>query len=163
MPDAWRIDKKKRQDSSFDGAGAALEGGRWNSAGVRVVYASAHLAMAAMEKYVHLTKPVPRSTRFVRFEILFNGIAIKTIPAEELPALWQLSPPGRDTQRIGDEWVASMDTAILAVPSSIVPEETNYLLNPAHPQFKKLTLKQPEEFLFDLRLATLTVPPKDAP
>jgi len=159
MPDAWRVDKKKWQESSFDGAGAALEGGRWNSAGVRVVYVSEHLAMAAMEKYVHLPKPVPPKMELVRFVLDFKGVAIKVITPNLLPRDWQDYPPGGSTQKIGDAWVASMETAILAVPSALIPEEVNYLLNPAHPDFKKILVGKPEAFVFDSRIAKLTTPP----
>ena len=159
MPDAWRVDKKKWQGSSFDGTGAAREGGRWNSEGVRVVYVSANLAMAAMEKYVHLPKPVPAKMEFVRFAVDFRGTSIKRLEPEALPRGWQDSPPGGATQKIGDRWVASGETAILAVPSALILEEVNYLLNPAHADFKRIVIGAPEVFVFDQRIAQLHPPP----
>lgn len=160
MPDAWRVDQEKWQDSSFDGNGAAREGGRWNSAGVRVIYASGNLAMASLEKYVHLPKPVPAAMRFVRFRVDFNGVAVKQLKPADLPANWTVSPVPPETQNLGDEWIASNETAVLAVPSSIIPDEWNFLLNPAHPDFKKLTIHPPEEFIYNDRVARLIEPPK---
>lgn len=158
-PSAWRLDKLKWASSSFDGSGAAKEGGRWNSAGTRVVYCSQHLAMAAQEKYVYLPKPVVM--RLVKFRIEFNGLDVETLSS--LPLHWQISPPNLVSQQIGDEWAASNRTVILAVPSVLIPEETNYLLNPLHPDFGRVGISAPEVFTFDGRIARLLEPPPTAP
>lgn len=144
----------KWASTSFDGIGAAQEGGRWNSAGVRVVYCSRNLAMATQEKYVHLPKPV--LLKLVKFRIEFNGLAIESVGT--LPPDWQSFPPPPSTQKLGDAWAASRRTVIWAVPSVIIPEETNYLLNPAHPDFAKLGISTPEPFAFDGRIAQLQDP-----
>src|SRR5271165_5529770 len=157
-PSAWRIDRKKWEATSFNGAGAAAEGGRWNSAGVRVVYASRHLAMAAQEKYIHLPKPVPDAMTFVQFRIEFGAVAVKQIPLASLPADWRTSPAPASTQAIGDRWVLSAETAILAVPSVLIPEEENYLLSPLHPDFTRIVIHPSEPFFFDARLAELVAP-----
>jgi RES domain-containing protein len=160
MPElsAWRVDKAKWARSSFDGAGAATEGGRWNSAGIRVVYASANLAMAAQEKYVHLPKPVPDSMQFVKFRIRFDAALVTQVAASKLPANWRVAPPTVETQKIGDDWALANESAVLAVPSAIIPEEVNYLLNPAHPDFKKIVVENPSPFTFDYRMARLSDP-----
>ena len=157
-PSAWRIDKERYVATSFNGLGAAVDGGRWNSAGIRVIYASEHLAMAAQEKYVHLPKPVPARWRFVKFRIEFGTVRMQRLDPAKVPAGWQNSPPSALTQAIGDAWVQSGATAILAVPSVIIPEETNFLLNPAHPDFARITVSAPEPFVFDLRVAQLREP-----
>jgi RES domain-containing protein len=155
MPDAWRIDGAHRAAQSFNGAGAALAGGRWNPTGVRVVYASQHLATACLEKFIHLPKPVPAAMRFVQFEIEFNGVTIERPKRAALPANWRQEPVPESTQEFGLEWFRSGRTAVLAIPSAIIPEEENYVLNPAHPDFAKLTLSKPKRFEYDARLATL--------
>lgn len=157
-PSAWRIDKKKYAATSFNGFGASVDGGRWNSAGIRVVYASEHLAMAAQEKYVHLPKPVPAKWRFVKFRIEFGALAVQRVNLATLPPGWQDSPPTALTQAIGDAWVQAGATAILAVPSVIIPEETNFLLNPAHPDFARIEISPPEPFVFDPRVTKLRAP-----
>lgn len=153
-PSAWRVDRRKWAATSFDGSGAAKEGGRWNSTGVRVIYCSRNLAMAAQEKYIHLPKPV--MLNLVKFRIEFAGLRIETV--EHLPLEWRKFPAPASTQVIGDEWAASKRTAILAVPSVLIPEETNYLLNPSHPDFGKIVISAPEPFVFDSRISRLAEP-----
>ncbi|PTX94502.1 RES family NAD+ phosphorylase [Opitutus sp. ER46] len=155
MPDAWRIDRAKWATNSFSGRGAALEGGRWNPAGAAVVYASRNLATAALEKFVHLPKPVPPAMTFVQFEIDWNGVAIARPSPKDLPADWRAEPVGAASQRFGAEWLAAGRTAVLAVPSALIPLEENYVLNPAHPEFRKIKISAAAPFVFPPRLATL--------
>lgn len=154
-PSAWRVDNKRWAAGSFDGIGAFLEGGRWNSAGVPAVYASEHLAMAAHEKFVHLPRPLPRGSLYVKFSIRFGGLAMTRLGARALPPDWRAEPVPESTQRIGDAWIAAARTAILAVPSALYPEETNCVLNPAHPDFRRITISESEPFAFDPRMARL--------
>lgn len=154
-PDAWRIDRAKWAAISFSGKGAGAAGGRWTPAGVHVVYASGHLATAALEKLVHLPKPLPKGMTFVQFALEFNGIAIEMPPLSALPRHWRAEPAGAGSQRFGAAWYESGRTAVLAVPSAIIPEETNYILNPTHPDFLKISISKPAPFAFDPRLATL--------
>ena len=157
-PSAWRIDSAGRAAQSFSGVGASLEGGRWNSAGVRAVYASEHLAMAAQERYVHMPKPLPGGLRFVKFPIRFGRVAVRRIRPRDLPGDWRAEPVPASTQALGDAWIASGETAVLAVPSVLIPEETNFVLNPAHPDFRVLAVGAPEPFEFDPRMARLEEP-----
>jgi RES domain-containing protein len=122
---------------------------------VAVVYASEHLAMAASEKFVHLPKPIPERSRFVRFRLDFGNLAITRIAASELPRGWDDEPPTRPTQLLGDAWVLGLGSAILAVPSVLYPEETNFALNPAHPDFPRIKVSAAEPFSFDPRMARL--------
>jgi RES domain-containing protein len=135
-----------------------MEGGRWNSSGVPAVYASKHLAMAAQEKFIHLPRPLPRSSLYVKFGIRFGGLAVTRLRIAGLPADWRAEPVPQSTQRIGDAWVAAAKTAILAVPSALYPEETNFVLNPAHPDFLKIEISAGEPFEFDPRMARLIEP-----
>jgi RES domain-containing protein len=152
------VDKKKWSRRSFNGIGASLEGGRWNSSGVPVVYASEHLAMSAQEKFAHLPRPLPRSSLYVKFRIRFGGLAVTRLGAVDLPSDWRAEPVPGSTQRMGDAWVAAAKTAILAVPSALYPEETNYVLNPAHPDFPKIEIFTAEPFAFDPGMARLIEP-----
>jgi RES domain-containing protein len=155
MPDAWRVDRTKRAATSFSGEGAAAAGGRWNPAGLHVVYASEHLAMAALEKFIHLPKPIPPGMTFVQFALEFNGIPIERAPSSTLPRMWRAEPVGAESQVFGAAWYEHGRTAVLAVPSAIIPEETNYVLNPAHPDFARVSISKPTPFAFDPRLASL--------
>jgi len=158
MPDAWRIDSEKWKASSFSGMGASAAGGRWNLPGMRVVYASQHLSTASLEKFVHLPKPIPRAMKFIQFSIQFNGVAILRPPLSALPANWRAEPVAADSQRFGADWFQRGATAVLAVPCAIIPEEENYVLNPAHPDFKRLEFGLSKPFSFDPRLADLLGP-----
>jgi RES domain-containing protein len=155
MPDAWRIDSAKWTANSFSGVGAAAAGGRWNPVGVRVVYASQHLATATLEKFIHLPKPIPDAMTFVQFEIDFHGVKIERPARSKLPPHWRDEPVPAGPQLFGLDWLRSGRTAVLAVPSAIIPSEENYVLNPAHPDFAKLVISPPRPFEYDPRLATL--------
>jgi RES domain-containing protein len=155
MPDAWRIDRAKWTATSFSGKGAAAVGGRWNPAGLHVVYASENLATAALEKFLHLPKPIPPRLTFVQFALELNGVAVERPRLADLPSSWRDEPVSAASQKFGAAWYGAGRTAVLAVPSAIIPEEINYVLNPAHPQFAKISISKPTPFTFDPRLASL--------
>jgi RES domain-containing protein len=146
---AWRIVKERHAATAFDGEGARLHGGRWNSVGVRVVYASGSKSLAALESLVHLPRPV--TARYVVIPVDIDEGLVEVFPAGRLPAGWTAEPPSPVSQRIGDVWVRAGRSAVLALPS-VLTRETNYLLNPAHPDFGKLHPGKPEPFSFDPRL-----------
>lgn len=148
MPQAWRIVKAKHAATAFSGEGAAKVGGRWNSRGVSVVYASSTLSLAALESLVHLNPPV--FFKYVAFPIEFDEALVST--PGKLPTDWSIEPPGPASKSIGDAWVRGGKSAVLAVPTVILPTETNYLLNPAHPDFQKIAVGKAVPFAFDPRL-----------
>jgi RES domain-containing protein len=152
MPEAWRIVKEKHAATAFSGDGAAKTGGRWNSRGVPVVYASSTKSLAALETLVHLNPPMP--FKYVAFRLRFDDALIEKVPLNRLPANWRVEPPPPSTKAIGDAWMRERRSAVLALPSVIIPGELNYLLNPAHPAFKKIAISKPERFAFDPRLLT---------
>jgi len=150
MRRAWRIVKEKHSATAFDGEGAWLFGGRWNSRGTRLVYTSATLSLAALESLVHLNPPV--AFKYVAIPIEFDEALVETVAAAGLPADWTEEPPPPSTAKIGDLWVKESRSAVLELSSVIIPAEPNYLLNPAHPDFKKITIGKPVPFSFDPRL-----------
>ena len=152
MPEAWRIVKAKHAATAFSGDGAAKTGGRWNSRSVPVVYASTTKSLAALETLVHLNPPVP--FKYVVIRLQFDDTLVEKIPLNRLPADWRVEPPPPSTKAIGDAWVREQRSAVLALPSVLVPGELNYLLNPAHPAFKRISIGKPERFAFDPRLLT---------
>ena len=150
MPEAWRIIKVQHAATAFSGRGAADYGGRWNSRGVAVVYASQTKSLDVLESLVHLNPPV--RFHYVGFHLEFPETFLERYPLARLPTDWQTEPPPPSTKQIGDHWVRLARTAVLALPSVIIPSETNYLLNPAHPDFSKIVIRPPEPFAFDPRL-----------
>lgn len=115
-----------------------------------MVYASATRSLAALETLVHLNPPVMFDYRIFRLE--FDGALVEPLPMTACPSDWRTEPPPISTRQVGDAWIRRARCAILAVPSVIIPEEPNYLLNPAHPDFRKITIGSPTLFTFDPRL-----------
>ncbi len=152
MPEAWRIVRARHSATALSGDGAARFGGRWNPRGVAVVYTSSTKSLAALENLVHLNPPVP--VRYVALRLEFDDALLETFPLKSLPDDWRLEPPPLSTQKIGGDWVKDARSAVLAVPSVIISGEPNYLLNPAHPDFRKIVVGKPEKFAFDPRLLT---------
>ena len=150
MLEAWRIIKEKHAATAFSGEGAAKTGGRWNSRGVAAVYTSGTKSLAALESLVHLNPPV--FFKYVAIRIKFDDAVLEIMPARNLPADWRAEPPPPSSQAVGDGWVWEARTAVLALPSVLISGEPNYLLNPAHPDFKKISIGKPEPFAFDPRL-----------
>lgn len=151
MPSLWRVVKRTHAATAFDGRAAQRFGGRWNSPGRRAVYASATKSLAVLGVLVHLD--VGRSLpRLVAFTFQVNDELIDRLPAARLPRHWRTLRGLFVTQSIGDEWLAFGHALALAVPSAIVPEESNYLLNPVHPAFGGLKFGRSVPFLLDPRL-----------
>ena len=147
----WRIAKTRYARSSFDGEGARLYGGRWNSVGVRVAYASQSIALASLEVMVGLQKTgLLASYSLVSVQVEDAGV--ERLSSVALPANWRSHPPGADSQAIGDRWVAEQRSLALEVPSAIIEAEANYLLNPAHPDFGSIAVSVLTTFAFDERL-----------
>ncbi len=152
MQTVYRICKTKYANSAFDGEGAFRYSGRWNSRGVRMVYAAGSLALAMLEILVHLDDDeLLSSYSFVAAQIP-AALILPVASYRALPGEWDVSPPPLELQQLGDGWAREMASAILEVPTTIVPREKNYLLNPAHPDVAQIKIEAPERFVFDERL-----------
>ncbi|MGH9404591.1 MAG: RES family NAD+ phosphorylase [Terriglobia bacterium] len=151
MVSAWRIVKRKHAKKAFDGEGARLYGGRWNPRGVAVVYTAESQSLAALEMVVHLDSP-ELLDEYVVFEVGIAEPLITRVDPARLPKNWRHNPPPPQVQEIGGAWVAAGTSAVLQAPSATLPVESNYLLNPAHPDFVRLRIGQPSRFLLDARL-----------
>jgi RES domain-containing protein len=148
---AWRILKRKLAKDAFSGEGARRFGGRWNSPGVARVYTAQSQSLAALEILVHLESS-DLLDQYVVIEVRMDSGLITHVGESKLPRDWQAEPPPLGLQAIGDEWAASGASPVLQVPSSIIPAEGNFLLNPLHRDFQKLMIGKPARFRFDLRL-----------
>jgi len=147
----WRMVKEKHARSAFSGEGARIFEGRWNSAEVRMVYCSEHISLAALEILVH-TQPVTIRDKFRVFRVSWDEAIMSAIDLRKLPKGWNAQPPGLMSKNIGDEWVHSDRSAVLVVPSVIVPLEKTFLLNPKHRDFGKIKIKDTGSFYLDPRL-----------
>jgi len=151
MGSAWRIVVESEAAAAFSGEGALRYGGRWNSRNVRVIYASEHQSTAALEVFVH-NKPFDPDEKYKAFRLEWPNDITEVFPAKKLPANWRTHPPTIETKQIGDCWVRERRSAVLALPSAISPADTNFLLNPEHPNFKRVRIASPIDFDFDPRL-----------
>jgi RES domain-containing protein len=151
MATGWRIVKSRHASTAFDGEEARLYGGRWNSPGTRIVYTSSTISLAVLEVLVHLDKANLLSS-YSLISVGFDDALVQRLDRSMLPDGWRAYPAPSELQRIGDEWVRSQRSAVLEVPSIIVERESNYLLNPAHPDFSSVVIREPEPFTFDERL-----------
>jgi len=148
---AWRIVKAKNAASAFTGRGAKQAGGRWNSPGVAAVCVAGTTSLALLEMLVHLPAQ-DLLDRYVLFKVTFDDTFITTVDRTHLPRMWRRSPPSAAVQHVGDIWIAEASSAVLQVPSVIVPNEWNYMLNPAHSDFAKITIGPKQVAKFDPRL-----------
>jgi RES domain-containing protein len=149
---AWRIVKGTHKNSAFDGEGARMAGGRWNKIGTPMIYTADSLALAALETIVHLPTTDLLKTIFVHIPVMFDaGLAVSLNP-DDLPADWDHLPAPDSTQTMGSQWASNIRSVILKVPSTVIREAFNYLINPRHPDFKKLSIGNPQKFVFDPRL-----------
>ena len=136
--------------TAFDGEGARLFGGRWHGSGRAVVYTSATTSLGLLEQMVHAEKRL--LPFYMAVPVIFDADLVENIDSGSLPASWQSSPPPFELQQIGDEWANSMRSCILEVPSVTVPHESNFILNPKHPDFGAIEIGEPIDLDIDHRL-----------
>ncbi|MDN5942702.1 MAG: RES family NAD+ phosphorylase [Nitrospira sp.] len=148
----WRIIPKLHLSQVIDGEGARQFGGRWNQLGTRVVYTSATLSLAALEFLVNLDRDTEPDQLVAISADFPDDMHVEHIEVSNLPKKWRSYPVPEELQDLGTAWVASASTAVLVVPSAVIPDERNYLLNPAHPDFKRFRFNKPEVFRFDSRM-----------
>lgn len=151
MPTGWRLVPTHRKVAAFTGEGARIHGARWNSPGVALVYLSEHLSLAALEVLVHRHLHRWRWD-FLAYRAEWDEELTRRLERAALPAAWRAEPTAEGLRELGDAWVRGKRSAVLGVPSVLIPEELNYLLNPAHPDFRRIQVGPPTPFALDPRL-----------
>lgn len=150
MTHVWRLVAESRAKTAFDGEGSFLYGNRWNLPGTRVVYMAETTSLAALEVLVQAGSP----DHLVGFAAIPVSIPPELIvDLGELPSDWNESPAPPGTQRAGSEWEASRVSAVLRVPSVVVPWESNFVAAVNHPDFSALRVGESRPFRFDRRFA----------
>lgn len=147
---AWRLVKDEYKANAFDGEGARLFGGRWHSIGRAVIYTSATTSLGLLEQMVHAESGV--LPFYATFPVMFDIGLVEILDKHSLPSNWKSSPPPFELQRIGNDWVDSVRSCILEVPSVLVPHESNFILNPRHPDFTSIKIGEPIGLDIDQRL-----------
>jgi RES domain-containing protein len=147
----WRLCRKLHAVNAFSGEGARLHGGRWNSEGVRMVYTSPSLALAAVETFVNLEPNlIPDDLVAIAAEVP-DDIQAARIEISSLPRKWH-ELRDESLKALGDRWILTGEALALHVPSAAIRGEWNVLLNPEHPDFRQVKISKPRAFAFDLRM-----------
>jgi RES domain-containing protein len=147
----YRILRKRYAKTPFDGEGAYRYGGRWSSPGVRLAYASEHLSLAMIEYFVHLDQDDPPPDLVVAAADVPDDVSRVDVSSVSLPATRRQTPAPVELAAIGDRFARRRREAILVVPSALAPDESNWLLNPDHPDFRRVRVRPPEPFAYDAR------------
>ncbi|MBU2601964.1 MAG: RES domain-containing protein [Actinobacteria bacterium] len=146
----WRLVTARFADSAFSGEGARLHGGRWNRKGVPMVYTAGSQSLALLEM---LVQDDPLRARYVVIAAdIPEQVAIDRLTERDLPADWRELGAREDLRELGSAWARGLSSAVLAVPSAVLPAESNYLLNPLHPAFDQIEIGEAQPFFTDLRL-----------
>ncbi|CAM3888824.1 RES family NAD+ phosphorylase [Rheinheimera salexigens] len=149
----FRLVHSKWLKHAFDGEGARLYGGRWNSKGQQCIYTAGSEALAILEILVHLNNRAALS-QFKLFQLTIVRTDLMQINNSTLPISWRDQPATSETARIGDSWLNQNASLALAVPSVLAPRENNILLNPKHANFASCVTNITElDFMPDPRLA----------
>jgi len=149
----YRLTKLHYQDQIFSGLGGLYAQGRWTFRGRPVVYASESISLAVLEYTLNYKRRGWVPVSVLGRAAIPDGVAVAALKLTDLPDNWSDPDPPSTLREIGEDWLQRGATAALKVPSAVVFEEWNYLLNPGHADFAKLVFGKPEPYRFDRRLA----------
>ena len=152
MSRVYRVLRKIYARSAFDGDGAYRYGGRWSSPGTRLSYTSEHQSLALLEYFVHLDKDDPPSDLVLAVAEAPDHLTCDRVKVGQLPGNWRAPAAPPELARIGDEFVRRQEHCVLLVPSALVSDEQNCLINPAHPEFRRIVTQKPRPLAYDPRM-----------
>ena len=148
----WRIVKKKYALSAFNGEGSKRKGGRWTPKGLPAVYTAQTESLAALEQFIQVGDE-GQYIQFICFKVdIPEKLKTEDIDINSLPDNWRESQAPDTLKKYGADWLARGESAVLKVPSALILSECNFILNPLHPDFKKIKISGPEEFCYDPRM-----------
>ena len=152
MSRAYRVLRKAYSRKPFDREGAFRFGGRWSSPGVRLSYASEHQSLAMLEYFVHLDKDDPPPDLVLAIAEIPHDLGRQQLAPRDLPANWRDAAAPPELARFGDEFAQRAEHCLLLVPSILAPAENNCLINPAHPDYKKIAMLELDPLNYDPRM-----------
>ena len=147
----YRLTLAKYVDAAFSGEGARRVGGRWTPAGFPAVYTASSIALTVLETLVHVDSSIMPKHLVIRVDVA-DDINVTSFTANDLPENWRETPAPAALQQIGRDWLEAGETALLQIPSVVVPQENNVIINPFHADFQKLKIGKPDSFSIDARL-----------
>lgn len=136
----------------FDGEGAYRYGGRWSSSGIRLSYTSEHQSLAMLEYFVHLDKDDPPTDLVLAVAETPDDLPTEAVTVSDLPPNWRDPAAPPELARFGDEFMQRGERCLLLLPSVLAPNENNCLINPAHADYKKIFVHEPEPLIYDPRM-----------
>ncbi len=149
---AYRLLKRKWASAAFDGEGARLHGGRWNSIGRPCVYLAECESLSILETLVHLPTRMELD-QWCMYELEIDESALMRIEASNLPRHWFKNPAPEENAALGDDWLLSKSSVGLMLPSTVARRDNNIMLNPAHPDYNSVVKTATEiKFFVDSRL-----------
>lgn len=148
----YRVLRKAYAGAPFDGEGAYRYGGRWSSPGTRLSYASEHQSLALLEYFVHLDDDDPPADLVLAMAEIPDDLAKERVRAGDLPDNWRDAAAPPELSHFGDDFVQKGENCLLLVPSALAPNEHNYLLNPAHPEYRRIAVLDLEPLSYDPRM-----------
>lgn len=150
----FRLCRKPFARSPLDGRGGLVASGRWHTARRLVTYASESLALAGLEVLVHCDLDLLPADLLAIEIFVPKSVKLAEISITDLPRSWRKYPAPAALQRLGDAWLDRANGCVLRVPSAIIPTESNFLVNPRHPDIAKLNVVRKFHFQFDTRLTS---------
>lgn len=149
---AYRLLKRKWSSAAFDGEGAKLHGGRWNSVGKACVYLAECESLSILETLVHLPTRMDLHD-WCMYQLEIDESSLLRLDATSLPNNWFKTPAPEENAELGDEWLSSMSSVGLLLPSTIARRDNNIMLNPVHPDYTSVIKTAKEiKFFVDSRL-----------
>jgi RES domain-containing protein len=148
----YRVLRKAFARAPFDGEGAYRYGGRWSSPGTRLSYASSHQSLAMLEYFVHIDADDPPGDLVLATADVPDELGRERVDERDLPPNWRETAAPPALAKFGDEFAARAKHALLTVPSVLAPKENNLLINPAHPDFKRIAIRELEPLTYDARM-----------
>ncbi len=147
----YRIVREPYSRTPLDGEGPYRFGGRWSSPGTRIAYTAEHLSLAMIEYFVHIEASDPPKDLVVVAADIPDHVSRVVLTPEKLHPNWRQEPAPPGLAAIGDSFAAEGESAILVLPSALVPSESNWLINPLHPEFPEIQVHPVEPFHYDAR------------
>ncbi len=149
--EVFRLSRQQYADT-LSGAGAAIKGGRWNSIGFELIYTAGNRSLAMAEVAVHFTMAtLPDDYMMVTINVP-DDLAIQEISESDLPRNWNAFPHPSSTQKLGDQFVLESKYCLAKIPSVVTKGDFNFLINPKHKDFEKVSVSEIEKFPFDRRI-----------
>jgi RES domain-containing protein len=147
----YRIVRRPYSKTPLAGEGAYRFGGRWSSPGTRIAYAAEHLSLAMIEYFVHIEASDPPKDLVVVAADIPDSVSRVVLTPQKLPPNWRQVPAPPSLAASGDSFAAERKSAVLVLPSALVPSESNWLINPLHPEFAEIQVRPAEPFQYDAR------------